>query len=311
RQAARLAMQSLQGVFSENIKQLKDKLIALRIYIEAAIDFPEEEIDFLADENIANDLANLETQLAATLAEAQQGSIMREGIHAVIIGKPNAGKSSLLNALAGQQSAIVTHIEGTTRDVLRETIQIDGIPMHVTDTAGIREARDAVEKIGIERAIDEISRADLILLVTDAERDTATDLQSLWPKGISRPEVPVLILRNKVDLTQETPGLHETDNINISAKHDLGLDALKQRLKEIIGYQEDLQGKFLARRRHLTALEKAQQGLTLARSQLAVGAGELVAEELRLCQQSLSEITGEFTADDLLGEIFSSFCIGK
>ena len=213
---------------------------------------------------------------------------------------------------SGQETAIVTHIEGTTRDVLRETIQIDGIPMHVTDTAGIRVAEDAVEAIGIQRAIDEVNKADIILLMTDAQRDQASDLATLWPEQVEQPDVPVLVLRNKIDLTDEAAGSDaERNTLNISAKLGLGLDALKSRLKDIVGYQEDMQGRFMARRRHLTALENTQAGLQLAKQQLAAGAGELVAEELRLCQQYLSEITGEFTADDLLGEIFSSFCIGK
>jgi len=314
REAARSAAQSLQGVFSEKIHNLTEQMTELRIFVEAAIDFPEEEIDFLADVRISNKLEQIVQQLNSILSEAQQGAILREGIHAVIVGKPNAGKSSLLNALAGQEAAIVTHIEGTTRDTLREHIQIDGIPMYVTDTAGIREASDEVEKIGIERTKQEINKADLILLVVDAHQEQQVSLSSLWPEQVERPDVPVLLIRNKVDLTDEeikSDVAGQQIQINISAKHNQGLDLLKQQMKNIIGYQDQQEGRFMARRRHLKALESCQEHLDLATAQLKTKAGELVAEELRLCQQHLSEITGEFTADDLLGKIFSSFCIGK
>lgn len=314
REAARCATQSLQGVFSDQIHDLTESLIALRIYVEAAIDFPEEEIDFLADERIVNQVEAIDEQLKLTLEGAAQGAIMRDGIHAVIVGRPNAGKSSLLNALAGQEAAIVTHIEGTTRDVLRESIQIDGIPMHVTDTAGIRQSDDEVEKIGIERAIKEIEQADLILLVVDDESGRGGNLDRVWPEEVDRPEVPVIIIHNKIDLSGSNPGMVETDQgyqIYLSAKHNQGIDDLKEVMKTIIGYQDRIEGKFIARRRHLEALNACDKHLELAKEQLAIKAGELVAEELRLCQNYLSEITGEFTSDDLLGRIFSSFCIGK
>jgi tRNA modification GTPase len=314
REAARCAAHSLQGEFSKHIHNLTEALITLRIYVEAAIDFPEEEIDFLADERIAKQLHQIEQDLEETLAAAQQGSLMREGIHAVIVGKPNAGKSSLLNALAGEEAAIVTHIEGTTRDVLRQQVQIDGIPVHVTDTAGIRKATDTVEQIGIDRAIKEIEKADLILLVVDASEQKAEDIHSLWPKETALPDVPVIMIRNKIDLTNEKVGVQETETgslIRMSAKHQDGLNELKALMKKIVGYQEQMEGRFIARRRHLEALNACVRHLELASDQLKSRAGELVAEELRICQNHLSEITGEFTSDDLLGRIFTSFCIGK
>lgn len=314
REAARCASQSLQGKFSARIHQLTEALINLRIFVEAAIDFPEEEIDFLSDQRIADQLKSIRDQLDDIIDSATQGAIMRDGIHAVIVGRPNAGKSSLLNALSGEETAIVTHIEGTTRDVLRQSIQIDGIPVHVTDTAGIRDATDEVEKIGIERAVEEISRADLILLVVDAAAEQELDVQALWPEQAPRPEVPLIQIRNKIDLSGHQPGVEQTDQgyrVRLSAKLSTGIDELKQLIKKIVGYQEKLEGRFIARRRHLDALSRCKEHFDLAEQQLAGKAGELLAEELRICQNYLAEITGEFSSDDLLGRIFSSFCIGK
>ncbi|MGP4845449.1 tRNA uridine-5-carboxymethylaminomethyl(34) synthesis GTPase MnmE [Marinobacter sp. 1Y8] len=316
-QAARCALRSLQGAFSSRIDALVGALTHLRIYVEAAIDFPEEEIDFLADGKVAGDLDTIMSDLDTILAEAQQGSILRDGMRVVIAGRPNAGKSSLLNALAGREAAIVTAIEGTTRDVLREQIHIDGMPLHVIDTAGLRDSPDEVEQIGIARAWDEIQQADRILLMVDANTTPETEPHAIWPDFIDRlPEsAPVTVIRNKVDLSGETVGL--VDNpiapvIRLAAKSASGLDTLRDHLKQCIGFASTTEGGFLARRRHLDALEKARDSLIQGKAQLeGFGAGELLAEDLRMAQDSLGEITGVMTPDDLLGKIFSSFCIGK
>lgn len=313
-QAARKAVQSLQGVFSSRINELVDMVIELRIFVEASIDFPEEEIDFLSDKRISQQLEAIVDTLNEIFSQAQQGAILRDGMHVVIVGRPNAGKSSLLNALAGKESAIVTDIPGTTRDLLREQILIDGIPVHITDTAGMRESLDKVEQIGIERARLEIEKADLVLLVLDSTEHDNTDLESLWPDFVQLPTVPVTILRNKADLSGETIGEEISDGqktIRLSAKQGQGIELLREHLKQVVGYNSSTESGFLARRRHLDSLEKTKEHLTVAEKQLAVKAGELLAEELRMCQHHLSEITGEFTSDDLLGKIFSSFCIGK
>ncbi|MFT5520570.1 MAG: tRNA modification GTPase [Enterobacterales bacterium] len=313
-QAARMAMQSLQGVFSTQITELVERVIELRIFVEASIDFPEEEIDFLSDTRISKQLSAITETLESIFEKAEQGSIIREGMHVVIVGRPNAGKSSLLNALAGRESAIVTDIPGTTRDLLREQILIEGIPVHITDTAGLRISEDVVEKIGIEKARLEIEKADLILLVLDSTEHKKAELVDLWPDFIEMPTVPVTVVRNKADLSGEKIGEEKSDNkstIYLSAKQDKGINVLREHLKEVVGYKSTVESGFMARRRHLDALSTVQEHLKIARAQLNVKAGELLAEELRLCQQSLSEITGEFTSDDLLGRIFSSFCIGK
>ena len=316
-QAARSALQSLQGEFSRRIDALVEGLIRLRIYVEAAIDFPEEEIDFLSDGKVARDLDAIISELAGVQQEARQGAILREGMKVVIAGRPNAGKSSLLNALAGRESAIVTEIAGTTRDVLREQIHIDGMPLHIIDTAGLRDTEDAVEKIGIERAWAEIEQADRILFMVDGTTTAAVDPHGIWPDFIDRlpPQIGLTVIRNKADLTHEP--LVTTDEqghpvFRISAKTGLGLDALREHLKLCMGYQGSVEGGFMARRRHLEAISHADEHLQLAKEQLEVyAAGELVAEELRLAQEYLSEITGAFSSDDLLSRIFSSFCIGK
>ncbi len=316
-QAAKSAMQSLQGEFSNKINALTDSLIHLRIYVEAAIDFPEEEVDFLADGKIANALYGIIDDLEAVQKQAKQGSIIREGMKVVIAGRPNAGKSSLLNALAGKDSAIVTEIAGTTRDVLREHIHIDGMPLHIIDTAGLRESPDRVEQIGIERAWDEISNADQVLFMVDGTTTEATDPHKIWPDFIDRlpPSIGLTVVRNKADLTGEsltTTEDHGHPVFKISAKEQLGLDALKAHLKQCMGYQGNTEGGFMARRRHLEAIEGASEHLQTGKEQLELyAAGELLAEELRLAQEQLSEITGAFTSDDLLGRIFTSFCIGK
>ncbi|ASK56647.1 tRNA uridine-5-carboxymethylaminomethyl(34) synthesis GTPase MnmE [Vibrio tarriae] len=316
-QAAKSALQSLQGEFSKRIHTLVESLIHLRIYVEAAIDFPEEEIDFLADGKVSADLQTIIDNLAAVRREANQGAIMREGMKVVIAGRPNAGKSSLLNALSGKESAIVTDIAGTTRDVLREHIHIDGMPLHIIDTAGLRDASDAVEKIGIERAWEEIRQADRVLFMVDGTTTEATDPQDIWPDFVDRlPEnIGITVIRNKADQTGEPLGIchvNQTTLIRLSAKTGQGVDALRQHLKECMGFSGNQEGGFMARRRHLDALERAAEHLAIGQQQLeGYMAGEILAEELRIAQQHLNEITGEFSSDDLLGRIFSSFCIGK
>ena len=313
-QAARQAMRSLDGAFSREVHGLVEATTQLRIYVEAAIDFPEEEIDFISDSRVATELQALEDQLRHILRLAQQGSLIKEGMTVVIAGKPNAGKSSLLNALAGKESAIVTDIAGTTRDVLRENILIDGMPLHIVDTAGLRDSQDQIEQEGIRRAWQEIERADQVLLVLD-DRDIHGDIDTAIPQDLRDATVKqkLCVVINKIDISGRAPGqINPQGNyLAISAKTGAGLDALRNYLKHSVGY-DDADTPFTARRRHLDALERGLhhvlQGAEQLRSQLA---GELLAEELRLAQQCLAEITGEFRSDDLLGRIFSSFCIGK
>ena len=324
-QAARCALRSMQGEFSKRVHALLDQLIHLRMYTEAAIDFPEEEIDFLSDGKVEAMLTDVEQALESVLKEANQGAILREGMNVVIAGRPNAGKSSLLNALAGQDRAIVTDIAGTTRDVLKEHIHIDGMPLHIIDTAGLRDAPDEVERIGIERAWDEISKADRVLLMVDSttdETDPEKLLHALYDeRGLEQQTDDLLasgrvtVIRNKADLSTEIMGLDTTGaypTIALSAKQNAGVDTLREHLKNVMGYNAASEGGFLARRRHIDALNRAKDALIYGRQQLeGMGAGELLAEDLRMAQNALSEITGAFTADDLLGEIFGSFCIGK
>jgi tRNA modification GTPase len=317
-QAARNALHSLQGAFSVRIQELVEALIHLRIYVEASIDFPEEEIDFLSDGKVATDLNQIETKLKQVFKEARQGALMRDGMRVVIAGRPNAGKSSLLNALSGRESAIVSSIEGTTRDVLREHIHIDGMPLHIIDTAGLRESPDEVERIGIQRAWQEIHEADRVLLLVDSRNSSELEPANIWPEFVAQLKDPtkITLVRNKIDLSGETAGLQQLASgsiyIGISAATGSGVDDLKQHLKDIMGFSNSNEGGFTARRRHLDALERAQDYLELGRAQLhGYAAGELLAEDLRQAQNALSEITGEFTPDDLLGRIFSSFCIGK
>ncbi|MGF1763334.1 tRNA uridine-5-carboxymethylaminomethyl(34) synthesis GTPase MnmE [Aliivibrio kagoshimensis] len=316
-EAAKSALNSLQGQFSQKVNLLVESLIHLRIYVEAAIDFPEEEIDFLADGKVSGDLQTIINNLNAVRAEANQGAIMREGMKVVIAGRPNAGKSSLLNALSGKESAIVTDIAGTTRDVLREHIHIDGMPIHIIDTAGLREASDEVERIGIERAWEEIAQADRVLFMVDGTTTTATNPTDIWPDFVDRlpNDMGMTVIRNKVDQTEESLGICHVNSptlIRLSAKTGQGVDALRTHLKECMGFSGGNEGGFMARRRHLEALEKAAEHLEIGQQQLeGYMAGEILAEELRISQQHLNEITGAFSSDDLLGRIFSSFCIGK
>lgn len=316
-QAARCALHSLQGDFSKLVHQLVEDVIHLRMYVEAAIDFPEEEIDFLADEKVTNDLKAIISSVETVQAQAKQGSIIREGMRVVIAGRPNAGKSSLLNALSGKETAIVTDIEGTTRDVLSEQIHIDGMPLHIIDTAGLRESPDKVEQIGIERAWAEITKADRVLLMVDSNATHDSDIKAFWPEFFDKlpDNMGVTVVRNKADISGAQTGLKELEGyptITISAKTGDGISLLTEHLKQIMGYQGSVEGGFMARRRHLVALESTYQHLISGLDQLeSFVAGEILAEELRICQQELNEITGEFTSDDLLGKIFSSFCIGK
>ena len=310
--AARAAMGSLQGEFSTRVHALVDELIELRMYVESAIDFPEDEIDFLSDSRITERLRELQEQLAKLCAAAFQGRLLRDGMTVVIAGRPNAGKSSLLNRLAGREVAIVTAIPGTTRDVLREHINIDGMPLHVIDTAGLRKSDDPIEQEGIRRAWAEINTADRLLMVVDDCAGIGEE-EHAW-----RAKLPaatgVTVIRNKIDLTGKAPAVLEGEwgvEVLLSAKTADGLELLRDHLKTCMGYHGAGEGCFMARRRHLDALERAGESLERAYYQLESRAGELVAEELRLAQSALSEITGEFTSEDLLGRIFASFCIGK
>lgn len=314
-QAARSAMRSLQGGFSREVNALVEETIRLRIYVEAAIDFPEEEIDFLSDGKVAGDLQRILDRLQQVFRAAKQGALLREGMSVVILGRPNAGKSSLLNALSGRESAIVTDVAGTTRDIVKEEINIDGMPLHILDTAGVRKATDQVEKIGIERAWQALDDADRVLVMLQAGEEIHPEDQVILDRLPK--EVPVTLVRNKIDLIEQAPKIEvaaETQRtvIWLSAKHQQGLDLLKEHLKTEMGFAQTVEGVFMARKRHLDALETALSWLESGQQQLeGVAAGELLAEDLRLAQQALSEITGRFTSDDLLGRIFTSFCIGK
>ena len=332
KQAAKSALQSLQGEFSKKIHLVVEEMIQLRIYVEAAIDFPDEEVDFLSDGKVAKQLNSIIQKVSNIQQQAQQGSILREGMRVVIAGKPNAGKSSLLNSLSGKDSAIVTDIAGTTRDVLQEQIHIDGMPLHIIDTAGLRESPDVVEQIGIKRAWKEINQADQVLLIIDANLENSLQAQpnneALIPEFIKQlpQNIPITIIRNKIDLLSEQQQYDESQIsdaiqqilgktlpvISISANKQLGINELREHLKTTIGYQGNTEGTFMARRRHLKAIASAAEHLNIGKEQLeSFIAGEILAEELKIAQNYLNEITGEFTSDDLLSRIFTSFCIGK
>lgn len=317
KQAAKSAVRSLQGEFSQQINLLVEQVIHLRMYVEAAIDFPEEEIDFLGDGKIQSDLLLICEQLNKIKHQAKQGSLLRDGMSVVIVGRPNAGKSSLLNALSGKDSAIVTDIAGTTRDVLKEHIHIDGMPLHIIDTAGLRESADEVEKIGIERAWNEIEKADRILFMVDSNDEKADQPSDIWPEFYARlpDNANITVIRNKCDESKESIGLSAASTypvLRISAKQQLGINELRDHLKDCMGFEQAGEDQVIARQRHIIALQQADEHINQGKSQLEDHmAGELLAEELRIAQQYLNEITGEFSSDDLLGKIFSSFCIGK
>ena len=316
--AARGASRSLAGVFSNEIHQLRDALIHLRMLVEATLDFPEEDIDFLKQADAQGQLDRLQQNLTRVMAQTKQGALLREGIRVVIAGQPNAGKSSLLNALAGAELAIVTPIAGTTRDVVQQTIQIEGVPLHVIDTAGLREGEgvDEVEQIGIARAWGQIENADAVLFLHDltrvglpdydtADADIATALKTRLPASVA-----VIDVWNKADAASSA---QERTGLTLSARTGEGLEALRQQLLQQAGWQQASEGLFIARERHVQALHRVREHLEVADAHLAAQAQnlDLLAEELRLGQNALNEITGEFSADDLLGVIFSSFCIGK
>ncbi len=308
--AARLAMRSLQGEFSKRISSFNEELIKLRLFVEAAIDFPEEEIDFLTEGRVKTKLENLVLTLSTLRANASQGALLREGISIVIAGRPNAGKSTLINSLAGREVAIVTEVPGTTRDVMREHILLDELPLHLIDTAGLRETSDIVEIEGIKRAWQELKGADCVLLISDLSVGEEKSELIAALRQVLPPAVPIIEIFNKIDALGLLPKV-EGEKIYLSAKTTSGLDLLKTKIKRLVGYQAN-EGQFLARRRHLEALDKAHNFLILGQEQLEKhAAGELLAEDLRLAHQVLCEITGEFSSDDLLGKIFSSFCIGK
>ena len=309
-QSALSAVRSLTGEFSEKINHLLADLTSLRVFVEATIDFSDEEIDFLESHEVSVKLQTLKNLLLEILESANQGAILRDGLYVAIAGKPNAGKSSLLNALTKQPSAIVTDIAGTTRDVLKETIHIDGMPLHIIDTAGLHNSNNIIEQEGIRRAHTEINNADVVLLVYDA-KDKLADL-SILPEAVKNK--PIIYIRNKIDLLKAKAEIKEVENqteVSLSAKNGDGIDLLRQALSEAAGYKPDGEGVFLARKRHILSIELTLNYINSAIEQLEGGASELVAEDLRQAGMSLGTITGEFSSDDLLGEIFSSFCIGK
>ena len=304
-EAARSAMRSLSGAFSARIAELVEALTRLRMLVEATLDFPEEEIDFLQQADAFGRLDRIDASLAAVRAQAKQGALLREGLTVVLIGQPNVGKSSLLNQLAGFEAAIVTEIAGTTRDTVREAIQIRGVPLHIIDTAGLRDTDDPVEQLGIARTWDAVEKADVALLLVDAAHGLGEREAAILAR---LPAVARLTIHNKIDVSAEAPRA-AGDEIWLSAKTGAGVELLRGKLLEAAGWQSAGEGAFMARARHLDALARGAAHLAAARQ--AATQLELFAEELRLAQAALSDITGEFSADDLLGEIFSKFCIGK
>ena len=316
-QAAKAAIRSLQGIFSKKIEGLVEGLIQLRLYVEAAIDFPEEEIDFLSNSHVLSSIEQLDVDIAQIVSTAKQGALLSEGMTLVLAGRPNAGKSSLLNQLTGEDTAIVTHVPGTTRDVIKARIALDGLLLNVIDTAGLRETDDVVEIEGIKRTRQEAEMADVVMIVVDAVAEPETNPFILQPDLMASlsPSTKIIVVHNKIDQLSNAPCVVENNRysvLSVSAKTGVGIDVLRQYVKRFVGFADEGEQQFIARRRHLEALEVARKHIQEGRSQLEVhAAGELLAEELRLAQEVLCEITGEFTSDDLLGRIFSEFCIGK
>jgi tRNA modification GTPase len=311
RAAARAAQRSLRGDFSAAVLALNEQVTELRTWVEAAIDFPDEDIDFLDADELQRRVEAVAAAFGSLEETARQGCLLRDGLRVVIAGRPNAGKSSLLNALAGYAAAIVTPVPGTTRDLVRERIDIDGMPIHVVDTAGLRPTTDVVEAEGVNRARAELGQADHALVVVDAVADTPASIEALLaelPAGLSH-----TVVRNKIDLAREAPGTDAAgDTVRVSALTGTGLPALRERLRAVAGYQPAAEGAITARRRHLDSLRQAREHFEAACRELRERqAGELMAEELLQVQNALAAITGEFTSDDLLGRIFGSFCIGK
>ena len=309
-EAARSAMRSLSGEFSNSINVVLARLVDLRMYVEACLDFPEEEIDFITQGKVALKLANISDELISVFEKAKQGSLLREGVKVVLIGQPNVGKSSLMNALAGEDIAIVTAIAGTTRDTIKNEIQIKGVPLHIIDTAGLRETEDEVEKFGIARTFLALETAHIALILLDVTKGITDKEKSIL--GRLPQQITKLWVHNKIDVSHNLASIQEIDSqthIYLSAKTGVGLDLLKMQLLKLVGYQALGDGVFMARARHINALNQVSNCLKNATFQ--INKAELVAEELRLAQLSLSSITGDFTPDDLLGEIFSKFCIGK
>ncbi len=308
-QAARAALRSLSGSFSHAVENLQQQLLDLRLHVEAAIDFPEEEIDFLCDADLLRKIDECGAAFGKLQREAGIGRVLRDGLQLVIVGKPNVGKSSLLNLLSGQEAAIVTEVAGTTRDILREQIEIDGLAVELVDTAGLREDPDRIEAEGIRRAREALTKADGALWIQDAGEDTAGELDEDIP-----PDIPLIILRNKIDLTGEAAGLNKEDplTLNVSARTGAGIDELRETIRKLAGYKDLGEGAFTARRRHVAAIAKANEHFQRGKQALEKNkAGELMAEDLRLAHDALGEITGAVTSDDLLGRIFAEFCIGK
>ncbi|HZV62976.1 MAG TPA: tRNA uridine-5-carboxymethylaminomethyl(34) synthesis GTPase MnmE [Methylophilaceae bacterium] len=309
-EAARSAVRSLSGEFSNKIQSLLKRLIDLRLFIEACLDFPEEEIDFISQGNIKERLTEISSEVTSIFNEARQGNLLREGMQVVIIGQPNVGKSSLLNSLAGEDVAIVTPIAGTTRDTIKNTIQINGIPIHVIDTAGLRETSDEIERVGIARTWRALERADIAIILVDVGSGIGEQEKSILEA--LTPELPKIWVHNKIDLKGKSPRVEEKEeaiHVFLSAKTGEGIDLLQHQLLQAVGWQPSGGGNFMARTRHLAALTAVQNHLQSATERLSQP--ELVAEELRMAQEFLNSITGKFTPDNLLGEIFSRFCIGK
>ena len=309
-EAARSAMRSLSGEFSNSINVVLARLVDLRMYVEACLDFPEEEIDFITQGKVAQKLVTISDELNSVFEKAKQGSLLREGVNVVLIGQPNVGKSSLMNALAGEDIAIVTSIAGTTRDTIKNEIQIKGVPLHIIDTAGLRETEDEVEKFGIARTFLALETAHIALILLDVTKGITEKEKSIL--GRLPQQITKLWVHNKIDVSHNLASIQEIDSqthIYLSAKTGVGLDLLKTQLLKLVGYQALGEGVFMARARHINALNQVSNHLKNAAYQINMA--ELVAEELRLAQLRLSSITGDFTPDDLLGEIFSKFCIGK